>query len=99
MRRLGGVILILAMLTGCGHWPFGEDRAELVEAELRQVEGCEQLGSLSEILNTDKIITPRARRQMDKRVEARAKALGGTHLVWVYRTDQAVAARVFGCSD
>lgn len=88
---------MLTLLTACGHWPFGSSQPELVAAELRQVVGCEQVGALSETIDSGKIITPLARLRMVERLEARAQALGGTHLVWVYRTDQTAAARVFRC--
>jgi hypothetical protein len=102
MRRLGWALLTLGLgilPMACGHWPFGSDGADLVEAELRQVAGCEQVGALSETLDTDRIITPLARRQMFEQITQRAQALGGTHLVWVYRTDQTAAARVFRCTQ
>lgn len=90
---------IMTLLTGCGHWPFGSSQSELVEAELQQMAACEQVGALSETIDTGKIITPLARRDMYERLEARAQSLGGTHLVWVYRTDQTAAARVFRCTE
>lgn len=90
---------MLTLLAGCGHGPFGLSQPELVETEIQQVAACEQVGALSETIDTGKIITPLARRKMVARLEARAKALGGTHLVWVYRTDQTAAARVFRCTQ
>jgi hypothetical protein len=102
MRRIGWAVLLLGLgtlLMGCGHWPFGGDRADLVEAEMEQMVACEQVGALSETLDTGRIVTPLARREMFEQVEKRAKALGATHLVWVYRTDQAAAARAFRCME
>lgn len=100
MRRFGWGVLILVLgfaLMACGHWPFSSNGAALVDAEIQQVAACGQVGALSETLDTDRIITPLARREMFEQVERRAQALGGTHLVWIYRTDQAAAARVFRC--
>ena len=100
MRRFRWGVLTLVLgsaLIACGHWPFASDRATLVEAEIQQVGECGQVGTLSETLDTDRIITPLARREMFAEIERRAQALGATHLVWVYRTDQAAAARVFRC--
>lgn len=86
---------ILVLLAACGSLPFGLPKV----AEPQQVAGCQQVGALSETLDTGKIITALARREMVRRLESRAKALGGTHIVWVYRTDQAVGARVFRCDE
>lgn len=88
-----------SVLTGCALWPFGAGRPDLIEAEPQQVADCEQVGALSETLDADRIITSRARRQMMARLERRAQALGATHLVWVYRTHQTAAARVFRCDE
>lgn len=89
------VAAILLLLTACGTLPFGLPKV----AEPQQVAGCEQVGTLSETLDTGKIITALARREMVGRLESRATALGGTHIVWVYRTDEAVGARVFRCEE
>ena len=102
MRGCGWTILLLGFLTllaGCGHWPFGESQADLIETELQKVSDCEQVGALSETVDTNKIITPLARREMIERLESRAQDLGATHLVWVYRTDQTAAARAFRCEE
>ena len=90
---------MLTVLTACGHWLSGSSQPALVEAEFRQVAGCEQVGTPSETIDSGTIITALARRQMFERLEARARALEGTHLVWVYRTDQTAAARVFRCTE
>jgi hypothetical protein len=102
MRRFGWILSIFAMLTlflACSHWPADLFQAELAEAEIQQVAGCEQVGALSETLDTGRIITPQARREMVARLKTRARALGATHMVWVYRTDQTAAARAFRCTD
>ena len=102
MRRYAWMTAAMVMavaVAACGHWPFGASRSTLVDAELQQVAACEQVGALSETLDSGKIITPLARREMIERLETRARGLGGTHLVWVYRTDQTAAARVFRCGD
>ena len=102
MIRFGCWALVCGLgflVAACGHWPFSSDQADLVEAESQQVARCEQVGSLSETIDANRIITPLARQEMTDEIERRAKALGATHLVWVYRTDQAVAARVFRCTE
>jgi hypothetical protein len=102
MQRFGWIVLIFGLLTmpmACGHRPFGTSQADLIEAEFQQVAACEQVGALSETLDTGKIITQLARRKMVARLKARAQALDATHLVWVYRTDLTAAARAFRCSE
>jgi hypothetical protein len=96
--RWGLLTLVMGFaLMACGHWPFTSDGAALVETEIQQVAACGQVGALSETLDTDRIVTPLARREMFEEIERRAQALGATHLVWIYRTDQAAAARAFRC--
>jgi len=102
MRRLGWALLTTGLLTSlmaCGLWPFGKSQADLIEAELQQVAACEQVGALSETLDTGNIVTPLARRKMIGRIKTRAQVLGATHLVWVYRTEQTAAARVYRCAE
>jgi hypothetical protein len=94
------MVLTFGLLTtamACGHWPSDTSQPELVEAEFQQVASCQQVGALSETLDTGKIITSLARRKMINRLKTRAQALGATHLVWVYRTDQTAAARAYRC--
>jgi hypothetical protein len=102
MRRFRWILSIFVVPTlflACGHWPAHVFQAEPAEVEIQQVAGCEQVGALSETLDTGKIITPLARREMVARLKTRARALGATHLVWVYHTDQTAAARAFRCGD
>lgn len=100
MRRFRWIVLAFGLLTmpiACSHWPLGTSRPELIEAEYQQVASCQQVGALSETLDTGKIITSLARRKMINRLKTRAHALGATHLVWVYRTDQTAAVRAYRC--
>jgi hypothetical protein len=102
MRRFGWIVLLFGLLSmplACSHWPFSAFQAELIEAENQQVAGCEQVGTLSETVDSGRIITPLARREMVGRLKARATALGATHLVWEYRTDQTAAARAYLCAE
>ena len=96
--KWGGALGVL-LLAGCGHWPFGEAPPELLEAEPSQVAECQQVGALSETADAGRIAAHRARREMLDLIETRAQSLGATHLVWVYRTDQAMAARAFRCEE
>ncbi len=102
MRRIGWTVWMLGlllMLTACGHWPFADPQPALVEAEWQQVAECQQVGTLSETVDTARIVTPLARREMVERLYARAQSLGATHLVWVYRTDQTAAVRAYRCDE
>ncbi|MEJ2638332.1 MAG: hypothetical protein P8010_02035 [Desulfosarcinaceae bacterium] len=102
IRYLGWIVFTFGVLTlplACGHWPLDVFQADLIEAEIQQVAACEQVGALSESLDTGRIITPLARREMVAHLKERALALGATHLVWVYRTDQTAAARAFRCAE
>jgi hypothetical protein len=102
MRRIGWILLILGLLSltlACSHWPADPYHGELAEVEIQQVAACQQVGALSETLDTGRIITPLARREMVARLKSRAQTLGATHLVWVYHTDQTAAARAFRCAE
>jgi hypothetical protein len=102
MRRIIWIILAFGWLSlplACGHWPVSAFQGKLAEVEIQQVAACQQVGALSETLDTGRIITPLARREMVARLNSRAQALGATHLVWVYRTDQTAAARAFRCAE
>jgi hypothetical protein len=90
---LGGVVLLF--LAGCGGMP-GSDRYPL-ETQARLVSGCPLLGVVSETANADRLSATVARQEMIRTVKRRARELGGTHIVWLHRTDTAAAAQVYAC--
>lgn len=89
-----GAACVLA-LAGCA--AFSVYSHNIVETQSQNVQGCERLGVVSEIADPGKIISMLDRKQMVDRVKVRSAEIGATHIVWEYRTNDAVSATAYRC--
>lgn len=97
MKRVFGVGVALLFLTGCVGMS-AMDRYPL-ETQAQLVTGCTLLGVVSETADADRLSSTVARLEMLRAVKRRARELGGTHIVWLHKTDIAAAAQVYACPD
>jgi hypothetical protein len=87
------------LLTGCSHIeePFKDPFPQLTETQSQLVAGCDMLAVITETANADSLSVYLARREMVKRVKARAVQLGATHIVWLHNTNDSAAAQAYRC--
>ncbi|MBI5895236.1 MAG: hypothetical protein HZB24_04230 [Desulfobacterales bacterium] len=69
----------------------------MAETQPQRVAGCDRLAMVAENADADKLFPYFARKEMVKRVKARAVELGATHIVWLHQTNGSAAAEVYRC--
>ncbi|MFZ1983522.1 MAG: hypothetical protein WAU91_03860 [Desulfatitalea sp.] len=89
------IFLAGALLTGCTH--FKDPFPQLIETQAQLVAGCDLLAVIAETADADRISAYLARREMVKRVKARAVQLGATHIVWLHSTNESATAQAYRC--
>ena len=91
------IALLSAMvwLTGCAQ--FQNAYPELIETQASLVQGCQQLGMVSETANADHLSAYMARKAMENRARERALQMGATHIVWLHSTDTSAALQAYRC--
>jgi hypothetical protein len=89
------------LFTGCTHLekPFKAPYAQLTETQPQLVAGCDMLSMVAETANAERLFPYFARKEMIKRVKARAVELGATHIVWLHQTNESAAAEAYRCKQ
>ena len=92
-------LIVGLLVSGCSYFtdPFKDPYSQLSEVQAQQVLACDMLGMVAETADADKLFPYLARREMVRRVKARASQLGATHIVWMHQTNESAAAQSYRC--
>ena len=92
-------LIVGLLINGCSYFkdPIKDPYSQLSEAQAQEVAGCDTLGLVAETADADKLSPYLARREMVRRVKARASQLGATHIVWLHQTNESAAAQTYRC--
>ncbi len=96
MTLIGGLLI-----GGCSYFkdPVKDPYSQLSEVQAQLVVDCDMLGLVAETADADKLFPYFARREMVRRVKARANQLGATHIVWLHKTNESAAAQTYRCKQ
>jgi hypothetical protein len=92
-------LIVGLLIVGCAHIsdPLKDPYSQLHEVQAQQVVACDMLAVVAETADADKLFPYFARREMVRRVKARASQLGATHIVWLHQTNDSAAAQAYRC--
>jgi len=93
------ILAAVFLFAGCTHLekPFKDPYSQLTETQPQLVAGCDMLAMIAETADAERLFPYFARKEMIKRVKARAAQLGATHMVWLHQTNESAAAQAYRC--